>query len=314
MTSNFNYTKSSEYTTYSSDDETSDSYEHGYDYEDDYENIFTDTSYMDEEYFYNTRLRVSGNIIINRAPLPINTYSNAKRKEIEEKRKQNEFTKINKKTEINISEHLNWLKQQKQENIYEPFLQIFEKEKIEKLQIEKIKNDNIREKENNKKNHWIENKNKEIENNRKNPWSKNENKNKEIVKIENKETEKNPWVKIENNSKVKNQMNEKYNLTKNPWYNDSKQTNEKNNSNNLQYTNMCKNIIEGKKCYNNCKYAHTLKELVINDCKFKESCNSVSKKNNVYINFKGKKCSYKHPGEKLNDYYRRVGLSKFINV
>ncbi len=295
MTSKFNYTNSSEYILYSSDDYSID------DYEDDYENnenIFTDISYMDEEYFYNNRLRVSDNIIIYRAPLPINTCSNAKRKEIEEKRKENEFTNINQETEINIdtlNSHLNWLKQQNKESIPESFVQIFEKEKIEKensrkntLQHNEIKIENNSNKVEKRKN-TLSHKEKDV---RKKPWSHNE--------------------KIENNSKqLKNQMDEKYNSIKNPWYHGSNHANKKDN---LQYTNICKNILEGKKCYNNCKYAHTLKELIINDCKFKESCNSVTKKNNVYINFKGKKCNYKHPGEKLNDYYIRIGLSKFINV
>jgi len=82
----------------------------------------------------------------------------------------------------------------------------------------------------------------------------------------------------------------------------------------LKRTQMCKSVLSRRKCnYKDCNYAHTLKELVVNSCRFKDRCNFVIKNNRLYKNKDVKRlCNYIHPQEEMNDYYMRVGLGHLL--
>jgi len=82
----------------------------------------------------------------------------------------------------------------------------------------------------------------------------------------------------------------------------------------LKQTQMCKSTLSRRKCnYKECNYAHSLKELVVNSCRFKDRCNFVIKNNRLYKNKDAKRvCNYIHPHEEMNDYYIRVGLGSFF--
>ena len=77
---------------------------------------------------------------------------------------------------------------------------------------------------------------------------------------------------------------------------------------------MCKNVLFGNKCpKSDCEYAHSLKQLVVNDCRYKDRCDYIIKNKKTYTNNKDKRpCSYIHPEEDIKDYYFRVGLGRFL--
>ena len=72
---------------------------------------------------------------------------------------------------------------------------------------------------------------------------------------------------------------------------------------------MCR-MYKDNKCRNgkNCRFAHSLSELVVNPCNFGEKCKCVKYQKDRYINFGEKNCVYRHPGESRNDYYKRNNL------
>ena len=82
----------------------------------------------------------------------------------------------------------------------------------------------------------------------------------------------------------------------------------------LKRTQICKSVLSRRKCnYKECNYAHSLKELVVNTCRFKDRCNFVIKNNRLYKNKDVKRlCNYIHPQEEMNDYYIRVGLGSLL--
>jgi hypothetical protein len=95
----------------------------------------------------------------------------------------------------------------------------------------------------------------------------------------------------------------------------SKSSTETDKSTTLKYTQICRNIINTGKCsYKKCSFAHTLKQLVINNCKFGNSCNHIVKKDKNFVNNEKtrKICNYKHPVESLDNYYNRIGLNKIF--
>ena len=78
----------------------------------------------------------------------------------------------------------------------------------------------------------------------------------------------------------------------------------------LKCTKMCKSVTTGKKCHHGsrCRYAHSVDELQVAECFFKESCKHVRKSGSDYINSSHKKCSFIHPGESMQCYCCRLGL------
>ncbi len=78
---------------------------------------------------------------------------------------------------------------------------------------------------------------------------------------------------------------------------------------NQEKTQMCR-MYKDKKCRNgnNCRFAHSLSELVVNPCNFGKNCKCVKFQKDRYINFGEKNCVYRHPGESRNDYYKRNNL------
>ena len=94
--------------------------------------------------------------------------------------------------------------------------------------------------------------------------------------------------------------------------NNTNNTNNKNNNNekkNQEKTQMCR-MHKERKCRNgnNCRFAHSLSELVVNPCNFGEKCKCINLKKDLYTNFGDKICVYRHPGETRNDYYKRNNL------
>ena len=76
----------------------------------------------------------------------------------------------------------------------------------------------------------------------------------------------------------------------------------------------CRFILEEKVCprgASSCGFAHSIKELSVNDCMNAERCYLVSNKNSTYYNTnKDRKCNRKHPGESLNNFHSRVQTKK----
>lgn len=80
---------------------------------------------------------------------------------------------------------------------------------------------------------------------------------------------------------------------------------------NQEKTQMCR-MNKEHKCRNgnNCRFAHSFSELVINPCNFGEKCKCVKFQKDRYLNFGDRICVYIHPGETKNDYYKRNNLQK----
>jgi len=78
----------------------------------------------------------------------------------------------------------------------------------------------------------------------------------------------------------------------------------------LKRTKMCNSIMLKRKCPHGarCRYAHSVDELQVAECFFKESCNHVRKSGDEYFNCSRKKCSFRHPGESMQCYCCRLGL------
>ena len=81
----------------------------------------------------------------------------------------------------------------------------------------------------------------------------------------------------------------------------------------LTKTSICRSILTNKRCYHsNCRYAHSVNELKVVECRFGEQCMLVKKlPNEQYINFKtnkaGKYCHAVHPCETSLGYSNRMG-------
>ena len=85
----------------------------------------------------------------------------------------------------------------------------------------------------------------------------------------------------------------------------------------LKSTKMCNSVILKKKCRHgtNCRYAHSIDDLQVAECFFKESCNHVRKSGNDYVNSStNKKCSFIHPGESMQCYSCRLGLPMALPI
>jgi len=80
----------------------------------------------------------------------------------------------------------------------------------------------------------------------------------------------------------------------------------------LKKTKLCESVKTGKQCRHgrNCRYAHSVEELVVCTCVFGTDCKFVVCINGNYRNNGNKNCSHLHTNEKLEDYYVRTGLKK----
>jgi hypothetical protein len=80
----------------------------------------------------------------------------------------------------------------------------------------------------------------------------------------------------------------------------------------LTKTKLCDSVQTGKTCRHgkNCRFAHSVDELVVSPCVFGADCKFVTCNNGIYGNSGNKKCAHQHPEEKLEDYYVRTGLKQ----
>ena len=76
---------------------------------------------------------------------------------------------------------------------------------------------------------------------------------------------------------------------------------------------MCNSIDKNEVCRHGelCRFAHSLEELVIRDCNFKDKCRFVRIKSGKLVNDGENICRNKHPQESQDDFIRRSGLSRY---
>ncbi len=77
-------------------------------------------------------------------------------------------------------------------------------------------------------------------------------------------------------------------------------------------TRMCISVVKGFVCKykKECRFAHSLDELVIRNCPFKDNCRLIKfNKNSKIINVGSMTCMNKHPGENQDEFIERTGLS-----
>lgn len=80
----------------------------------------------------------------------------------------------------------------------------------------------------------------------------------------------------------------------------------------LTKTKMCESFTKGTVCRHgkNCRFAHTLDEMVVQPCKYGYECKFVTFTNGFcHISRKGR-CDNIHPNEQLENFYVRTGLKK----
>jgi len=78
-------------------------------------------------------------------------------------------------------------------------------------------------------------------------------------------------------------------------------------------TRMCNSFDKNEVCFHGeqCRFAHSLEELVIRDCHFKDKCRFVRIKSDKLVNDGENICRNKHPQESKDDFIRRTGLSRY---
>ena len=78
-------------------------------------------------------------------------------------------------------------------------------------------------------------------------------------------------------------------------------------------TRMCNSIDANQVCRHGdqCRFAHSLDELVIRDCHFKDRCHFVKIRNGKLFNDGSNTCRNKHPCESREDFIKRTGLSRY---
>ena len=78
-------------------------------------------------------------------------------------------------------------------------------------------------------------------------------------------------------------------------------------------TRMCNSIDKNEACFHGelCRFAHSLEELVIRDCHFKDKCRFVRIKSGKLANDGENICRNKHPQESQDGFIRRTGLSRY---
>ena len=80
-------------------------------------------------------------------------------------------------------------------------------------------------------------------------------------------------------------------------------------------TRMCNSLEKNETCLHGeeCRFAHSLEELVTRDCHFKNKCRFVRIKSGKLVNDGDKICRNKHPQESQDDFITRTGLS-YLNT
>jgi hypothetical protein len=78
-------------------------------------------------------------------------------------------------------------------------------------------------------------------------------------------------------------------------------------------TRMCNSLDTNEVCRHGekCRFAHSLEELVIRDCHFKDKCRFVKIKSGKLVNEGSNTCRNKHPQESQDDFIKRTGLSHY---
>jgi hypothetical protein len=78
-------------------------------------------------------------------------------------------------------------------------------------------------------------------------------------------------------------------------------------------TRMCNSVDAEQPCFHGdeCKFAHSLKELVTRDCNFKDRCRFVKIKSGKLVNEGSNVCRNKHPGEDQDNFIKRTGLLRY---
>jgi hypothetical protein len=78
----------------------------------------------------------------------------------------------------------------------------------------------------------------------------------------------------------------------------------------LTKTRMCNSAGSGKPCRHGprCRYAHSVDELRVGACFFKDACRHVRRTATGYHNCRHRHCSFLHPGESMQSYCGRLGL------
>ena len=78
-------------------------------------------------------------------------------------------------------------------------------------------------------------------------------------------------------------------------------------------TRMCNSLDTNQVCRHGdeCRFAHSLEELVIRDCHFKDKCRFVKIKGRKLVNDGSNTCRNKHPQESQDDFIKRTGLSYY---
>jgi hypothetical protein len=83
--------------------------------------------------------------------------------------------------------------------------------------------------------------------------------------------------------------------------------------NNLAKTRMCDSVEKKETCRHGrgCRFAHSLEELVMRACFFKDECRFVRFERNKLVNNGRDICRNKHPHETENEFLERVGLCHY---
>jgi hypothetical protein len=78
-------------------------------------------------------------------------------------------------------------------------------------------------------------------------------------------------------------------------------------------TRMCNSLDTNEVCRHGeeCRFAHSLEELVIRDCNFKDKCRFIKIKGGKLVNDGSNTCRNKHPQESQEDFIKRTGLSHY---
>ena len=81
----------------------------------------------------------------------------------------------------------------------------------------------------------------------------------------------------------------------------------------LTKTRMCNSVEKKETCRHgeNCRFAHSLEELVTRNCFFKDECRFVRFENGKLVNNGRDICRNKHPHESQDEFIERVGLSHY---
>lgn len=85
----------------------------------------------------------------------------------------------------------------------------------------------------------------------------------------------------------------------------------KNMRRSLVKSKLCRSVGTNTPCPHgaNCRYAHSVDELQVPECFFKDACNRVRKTAHGYKNCRGS-CMFLHPGENMAMYCKRVGIKE----